>query len=300
MKQSLLLFVLPLALLAQTAPTQSAANSAAVTSAPPAATAAAGDPVVLTVGDQKITRSQFESIVGTLPKNQQSALSNPAERRKLADELAGMEALATVARQRKLDQAPPVQQMLRMQSDSVLANALVRQQMAADHANPTALHQYYDQHKNEYEQVKAVHILIRFKGSPVPVRTGQKDLTDAEALAKAQEIRQKLAAGADFAQLAKTESDDTGSAAQGGQLPAFSHGQMVAEFDKAAFELKPGELSQPVKTQFGYHIIKVQEHTTKTFEQAEPEVEQQMARAFVESVKKQVPLTFDETYFGKE
>src|SRR5579884_1895902 len=177
MKNSVLLFALPLALFAQTTPTQTAAKSAAATTTaatPPGTTA---DPVVLTVGDRKITKSQFEAIVATLPENQRTQISSPAERRKLADEIAGMEALAFEARTRKLDQTPPVQQMLRMQSDSVLANALVRQQMAADHANPTALHQYYDQHKNEYEQVKAVHILIRFKGSPVPVRTGQKDLT---------------------------------------------------------------------------------------------------------------------------
>src|SRR5581483_8707754 len=113
MKHSLLLFVLPLALCAQTTPVQTAAKPAAVTSAP-ASTPAAADPVVLTIGDQKITKSQFEAIVGTLPENQRSELSAPAARRKLADEIAGMEALASEARARKLDQAPPVAQMVRM------------------------------------------------------------------------------------------------------------------------------------------------------------------------------------------
>lgn len=285
---------LPLALFAETP---------AATPAKPAIPAAtSGDPVVMTVGTEKITRSQFESIVATLPETERAKLSDPVQRRTLAKEIAGMEALAVEARARKIDRTPAVQEMLRMQTDSVLANALVRQQMATDHAGGAALRQYYDQHKGEFEEVKASHILIRFQGSQVPLRPNQKDLTDAEALAKAQEIRAKLEKGGDFAALAKAESDDTGSGAQGGELPqAFGRdAQLVAEFKEAAFQLKPGEISQPVKTQFGYHIIKVTSHTTKTFDQAQPQIEQQVARAFVETVKKQVPQTFDEGYFGKE
>src|SRR5436190_19761650 len=97
------------------------------------------------------------------------------------------------------------------------------------------------------------------------MRPGQKDLTEEEALAKAQEVRKKLVAGSMFAALAATESDDTGSGSNGGQLGPFHHGQMVPSFAKAAFKLKPGELSEPVNSQFGYQRIMVDNHEAKRF-----------------------------------
>ena len=294
MKHFVFLFVVPLALIAQTR------NSAPAASRPAPGTAAVSDDsVVLTVGSERITKSQFEAIVATLPANQRSQLTTPAARRRLADEIGRLEALATEARARKLDQDPSVREMLRMQDQSLLANTLVKQQMAVDGANSALLHDYYDKHKDEFDQIKADHILIRFQGSRVPLRKGEKELTDAEALARAQEIRQKLAQGGDFAQIAKTESDDAGSAENGGALPPFGPGEMVPAFAKAAAELKPGEISQPVKTEFGYHIIKLVSHETKPFDQAQHEIEQKMAQAFIEKVSQQFPITLDESYFGK-
>ena len=108
------------------------------------------------------------------------------------------------------------------------------------------------------QQVETRDILIRFKGSPVPLRKSDADLTDEQALAKAKDIRQKLLAGADFATLARAESDDLGSAVNGGRLDAFGHGQMVPAFEYAAFTTPVGGISQPVKTPFGYSIIKVE------------------------------------------
>ena len=76
--------------------------------------------------------------------------------------------------------------------------------------------------------------------------------------------------GGDFATIAKAESADAGSAAQGGDLGApFKHGQMVKPFEDAAFSLPVGQISDPVKTQFGYHIIRVDKIEIKTFEEAQ-------------------------------
>ncbi len=165
------------------------------------------------------------------------------------------------------------------------------------------MHAFYDAHKGEYEQVKASHILIRFKGSRVPVRENEKDLTEEEALAKAQEISKKLAGGGDFAAVAKTESDDVGTAQNGGALPPFGHGQMVPEFEQAAFVQPVGKVSEPMKTQFGYHIIKVDEHTSKSFDEARADLEKklkpQLTREAMERMEKQTPVVLDDKYFGK-
>lgn len=83
------------------------------------------------------------------------------------------------------------------------------------------------------------------------------DGINAQAKAKAEDVLAKVKAGGDFGDLAKQYSEDPGSASNGGDLGTFGHGQMVIEFENAAFALQPGQVSDLVKTKFGYHIIKV-------------------------------------------
>jgi len=125
------------------------------------------------------------------------------------------------------------------------------------------------------EQVRAQHILVRIiepQPAATPLPAGQPTPTpdpaatptpaprsDEQALALVAEIKQKLDGGGDFAALAAQYSEDTGSKAQGGELGWFGKGQMVAEFEDAASKLQPGQVSDPVLTQFGYHLIKVEE-----------------------------------------
>jgi peptidyl-prolyl cis-trans isomerase C len=187
---------------------------------------ASADPVVLTVGAEKITKAQFdqimEQVTSQAPPERRAAAASPQARRQLAEQLAEMMALAQEARNRKLDQNPDVKIQLAVRSDQLLATALY-QQLAKDmKPDAAALHAYYEEHKGEWEQVTARHILIRMTGSNVPIREGQKDLSDEEALAKATDLRAKLVAGGDFAALAKAESDDTGSGANGGALGEFT------------------------------------------------------------------------------
>jgi peptidyl-prolyl cis-trans isomerase D len=101
------------------------------------------------------------------------------------------------------------------------------------------------------ERVKARHILIKTQG--------KSDAEKKAALAKAQDILKQLKAGADFAQMAMKNSEDSSNAPKGGDLGWFVRGQMVPEFDKAVFAMKQGDLSDIVNTEFGYHIIKVDE-----------------------------------------
>jgi peptidyl-prolyl cis-trans isomerase C len=100
------------------------------------------------------------------------------------------------------------------------------------------------------EQVKAGHILIK-------VEAGADEQKKTEALKKIKEVQKKLKGGQDFAMLAKEYSEDDTSSAKGGDLGYFTHGQMVKPFADAAFGMKPNEVSEIVKTQFGYHLIKV-------------------------------------------
>lgn len=120
------------------------------------------------------------------------------------------------------------------------------------------LQAYYAAHQAQYEvkdQVRARHILIA-------VPQGADAKTDAAAKARAEELLKQIRGGADFATLAKANSDDPGSKPQGGELGFFTKGKMVPAFEKAAFALQPGQTSDLVKTDFGYHIINVEEKQT--------------------------------------
>lgn len=262
------------------------------------------DRVVITVGDIKITAGEFNAFVETLPA-QYRAMARGNGRRQLADNIAKTLTLAEEARKRKLDQTPGFKVEEMFQHLNLMANAIATQTTDSLQVTDADLQQYYEAHKNEYEQVHAKHILIRFQGSPVPLRPGEKDLTDEEALAKAQDIRKKIQEGGDFAAIAKAESDDVGSGANGGELPPFHHGQMVPTFDKAAFAMKTGELSEPVKSNFGYHIILVVSHDTKPFEEVRPTIEsslkpqesQKAVNGLISELQKATPPVLDPEFF---
>jgi peptidyl-prolyl cis-trans isomerase C len=259
--------------------------------------------VVLTIGDQKMTRAQFEVLLAALAQNGRPATS-AAQKRQLAEQYAELETMAQEARKRKLDESPEVKQMMSIQGDSYLANTLAKHISDDTHFTDLDLRAYYDGHKGEFEDAQGSHILIRFKGSGVPLKPNEKDLTEAEALAKAQDIRKQILAGADFATLAKAESDDVGSAAKGGDLGKFRHGQMVPAFDQAAFSLPIGQLSEPVKSQFGYHIIKITARTEKSFDEAKPQIEKElkpkMAKEAIDQLKAHTRVTLNDEYFGSQ
>ncbi len=118
--------------------------------------------------------------------------------------------------------------------------------------------QYYTQHLKDYQvadQARVRHILIA-------VPRGADAKADAVAKAKADDLAKQLRNGGNFAELAKKNSDDPGSKTQGGELGFLQHGVTVPEFDKTAFAQSPGQISDPVKTQFGYHIIQTEEKQT--------------------------------------
>jgi len=259
------------------------------------------DKVILNIGDEKITAAEFDQLIETLPEQYRAPARGP-NRRQFAEQLVRVKLLAHEAQRRKLDQTAVIRRQLELQRENVLANAAFQDIAATTKIDDAAEHQYYDQHKTEYESVHARHILIRMKGSSVPILLGKKELTDEEALAKAQEVRAKLLAGGNFADLAKGESDDATSAKEGGDLGTFKHGQMIAQFDQSAFSLPIGQVSEPVKTPFGYHLIKVEGHDNKTFDEARSDIEKRMrpeiARETVENLRKQIPVTIDDAFFG--
>ena len=247
-----------------------------------------------------MTAAQFESFVEALPE-QYRAQAKGSGKREMAEQLVTIKGLAQEARRRKLDQTAQYKAQQAFQAENLLAGLLFRELSASLKVSDADVRKQYDEHKADYERVKTRHILVRFKGSAVPTG-GKKELSDEEALEKAKALRARILAGEDFAAVAKAESDDTQSGANGGDLDEVGHGQMVAPFDEAAFSQKPGQVGEPVKTQFGYHLILVEKHETKSFEEMRPEIEKQLTPDLVTKavvkLKNQTASQIDDAYFG--
>jgi peptidyl-prolyl cis-trans isomerase D len=137
---------------------------------------------------------------------------------------------------------------------------------------PADIERAYNDRIGEYttpEQVRASHILFRTEGQD-----------EAAVRAQAEEVLKKAKAGADFAALAKQHSQDEGSAPNGGDLDYFGRGRMVPEFDAVAFTLEPGQISDLVKTSFGFHIIKLVDKkvgTTRPLEEVRAQLQDQLS-----------------------
>jgi len=259
------------------------------------------DKVILTVGDITITAQQFDEISDAVQDQYKAFVKGPG-RKQFADQLAKVLTLAQEGKRRKLDEKSAYKSLAMYQSDQALANFTYQAMIKEAKIDDAALHAYYDAHKADYEQIHARHILIRMHGSTVPVKPGGKDLSDEEALAKAQELEKRIKAGEDFGKLAGAESDDAKSAINGGDVGTFGHGSMVPSFDEAAFKMTPGQVSEPVKSQFGYHIIKLESRDTKSFEAVKPEIEKKLgpdeAKKAMDALEKSTKTVYDPAFFG--
>jgi len=157
-----------------------------------------------------------------------------------------------------------------------------------------ALRDYFEQVKDRFqtpERRKGRHILI----------TATDGLDDAAAEKKAQELTEQAKAGADFAQLARENSKDPGSAQQGGELDWAERGMFVGPFEDALFSMQVGEIRGPVKTQFGYHVLKlenIEQGHQQSFEEARAEVESEYRKdraqsAFYDDSQKLADAAFE-------
>src|SRR6202163_1071331 len=164
---------------------------------------------------------------------------------------------------------------------------------AADvQVTPDDLRAYYDQHRDQYrtpEQVKVSHILIK---TPLPGPDGKVDEKGAaEAQRRAEDLLKQLKSGAKLEDLAKKYSEDPGSAKQGGSLGWIGKGQTVPEFEKTGFSIPKGQISDLVKSSYGFHIIRVddrQDAHMKTLaevkDQIEPVLKQQKAQQIAQKM----------------
>ncbi len=229
------------------------------------------DPVVARANGVDIRESDLalaeDEVGSSIPQ------MSPAQRHDyLITYLTDVVVLAQAAQQQKVGDRDDVKHRIEFARNKVLMEALL-QDVGQAAVSDDAMHKVYDEAIKQMppeQEVRARHILVA---------------TEDEAKAIAAQLKN----GADFAALAKEKSKDPG-AAEGGDLGYFTKDQMVPEFADAAFKLDKGQISDPVKTQFGWHIIKVEDKRTKptpTFDEAKAQIESYVThRAQAELVEK--------------
>lgn len=252
-----------------------------------------------------MTRAEFDTLMSNLPANlrQQLGADSAENRRRLAEQLGEIMSYAAEARRLHVEDKPGVKVQLFLQQESTLASLLYQHLVETSRPGEEQLKTWYGAHQGDFETATARHILVRFQGSRVPLKEGQKDLTPEEALARAEALRQRVVKGEDFAAVARAESDDSGSGKNGGDLGTFGRGRMIPEFEEAVFSLPVGEVSPPVKTQFGYHLIQVQKRGAQPFEEVRADIEKRLATEAADKTMRELKakgrVFLDESYFGK-
>ena len=263
--------------------------------------ASAADPEILArVGNKNITKADIEALISFYPANQQAIIRmDPKNEEALLNNYVTILAVAETARRQGFDKEKNMRKQIQILSDEHLAKGYVQKNVLSKvKVTDKDVDEYYKNHPKEFEKpetVKARHILIGFKG----------DMTEdqkKELRKKADDVLKKAKGGEDFAQLASEYSDDPGSKTKGGELGYFPKGNMVPEFENAAFNLKPGEISNVIETPYGYHIIKVEDKKAgemPAFDSIKEQVrvkatqdaEQKKINEFIEKAKKDTKAT---------
>ena len=253
-------------------PAAPAAEAPAAEAPAAAAPAVTPETVVATVGGEPITEADLSFAAEDLT---QELSQMPPEQRKafLLRVLIDMKVMATAGRDAGMADTPLFQQRLKYLEDRALRRAYFAEAIAKG-VTEEAVRAEYDKFVAEFEpaeEVRASHILVP---------------TEEEAKA----VKSELDGGADFATLAKEKSIDPG-AANGGDLGFFGKGMMVAPFEEAAYALtETGQISDPVQSLFGWHVIKLEEKrqsTAPAFEQVAPQLQQQLLmKTFDDTVAK--------------
>ncbi|RJF83418.1 peptidylprolyl isomerase [Azospirillum cavernae] len=232
-----------------------------------AAPTPAADPVVARVNGEELHRSDVTRMVAQLPPQVQQMpieMIYPA----VIDQLVSGKLVASAGYKAKLADSAEVKDEVKRAEERAVQRAFIQKEMKS-RITPKALDEAYQAYLKQnppQDEVKAAHILV-----------------EKEDEAKA--IIAELAKGGDFAKLAKEKSKDSVAAQQGGDLGYFTKDAMVEPFAVAAFAMAKGEVSkEPVKTQFGFHIIKVEDKRTQpapTLDEVKPQLEQTLSKDLV-------------------
>jgi foldase protein PrsA len=307
--------------------TKKTTENTAQTPTPTATAGNAGEVIVTYKNGGQVTRGEFDKFIGVnmfFNKQMEQYKEDPAFQQDMMKQLVTFRVLASrsddkdkaEADKKTKEQMDQMKTILDMQGgmDQQLKDAKLEskdiedfmkqyfQAITAAEAKVTdqqiqdAYNKKLAQDKNIYDIATVSHILI---GTADPA-TGQEKRTKEEALKIAKEVQDKLNKGGDFAALAKEYSEDPGSKETGGKYENVEIAQWVPAFKKAAAELPIGKISDPVETEYGYHVMKVEARSTKKFDDVKGDLRSEAAETtFYDFVEKELPTLIEKNTLPK-
>ncbi len=237
--------------------------------------------VLATFEGGQLTQAEVEAFLASMNERQRTRFKTPEGRKDMIERLALNKALAADATAQGIGQTARDQIAMRQAEENYLVNRLMKD-LRESAAGEEAARAYYDEHIEDYkkEQVQARHILLKDEGA-------------------AKEARKRADADEDFEALCKELSEDRASKIKGGDLGWFGRGRMTPEFEEAVFALQTGEITGPIKTRFGYHVIKKEgERTEIPFEEVVKRINRKLEResitTYMDEKKEVLAVTIDE------
>ncbi|MBE5889555.1 MAG: peptidylprolyl isomerase [Lachnospiraceae bacterium] len=197
--------------------------------------------VVIKVKDYTITEADVDQFIDTLPPEQKQYAANPMFREQMKQQLVALALLSEYGKEEKLEETPEYEKLLESAKRDILAQLAVKQVISAASVSDDEIKEFYEANKDRFKKgdsVSAKHILV-----------------DDEALCN--EVKEMIEKGDKTFEEAALAHSTCPSKERGGDLGEFGKGQMVPEFEEASFAAEIDALVGPVKTQFGYHLIKV-------------------------------------------
>lgn len=260
--------------------------------------------VVVRVNGQPITVQDFELALQSFPESARGVMFSPAGRKVIAEELIRLELLAQKAKNEGLADRDDVRDQIRKSRleaefvrKNILAQAAVRELVSQQGTTGTP-QDLYEHVKDDFETVQARQIIVSYRGS----RLERNDLTRTkeEALARASEAVAKLRNGASFEAMHREYGDNPDNL----DLGPLRRDSTPPDLAEAIFTLGDGEVSDPVETQWGYHIFQVVSRSIPSFEEVEEQLGRQSrqlwTRVAVDDLREQADVEFDEEFFRKD
>lgn len=233
--------------------------------------------VVATIGGKPITAKQAFDLLRAVPPQQRKQLE--ANVQTLIQQLYMETQIADEAAKMNLDQQSPWKEQLQLARANILTQAYLEKLSSGAGGNASADPKaYYDAHAGDFDQVKISGILVAFSPPGTPASKASASRTEAQAEEKANDIEKKIKGGADLSALARAESDNQQSAAQGGALGSFLIGDpgVPADIKGAIAKLQPGQISEPIRVNNGFYILKLDSRTHLPFEQVRAGITQRL------------------------
>lgn len=276
----------------------------------PAATTPAKPPEIITpdtvvgeVDGKKYTAGEVDAILKIFPPQMQRQVRSDMKR--ALSYVLTMQYLAAEGEKNKLQDQSPLKETLEYQRMNALSQAEVNQVHNFDiKVTLDDEEKYYKEHPELYQEAKVKAIYVAFSATPpkTPAPDAKKTLTEAEAKAKIEDLKKQIAAGADFGKLAKENSDDKDSAAKDGDFGLIKKNSPYPEpIKKTVFELKPGQVSEPLRQPNGFYLIRLEESHTLPYDQVHAQINEELKqkafKEYMDNLQKRFEVKVENTTF---